>query len=136
MAFLSHAFILSENSRWHGCSESCNTSKRVSINVRVHFFSLLRLLVRDICLPLFPQPLDFETQKHYNLTVEATNVRYGPNGPFKDTTTVRIAVEDADEPPIFTRPAYTMDVKENAPINTIIGSVTARDPDAVGSSIR
>ncbi|XP_062404964.1 cadherin-8 [Sardina pilchardus] len=85
---------------------------------------------------MLKKPLDFETQKHYNLTVEATNVRYGPNGPFKDTTTVRIAVEDADEAPIFTRTAYMMDVKENAPINTIIGSVTARDPDAVGSSIR
>ncbi|XP_012680244.2 cadherin-8 isoform X2 [Clupea harengus] len=82
------------------------------------------------------KPLDFETQKHYNLTVEATNVRYGPTGPFKDTTTVRIAVEDADEAPIFTRPVYMMDVKENAPINTVIGSVTARDPDSASSSIR
>ncbi|XP_063045034.1 cadherin-8 [Engraulis encrasicolus] len=87
-------------------------------------------------LIMLKKPLDFETQKQYNLTVEVANVNLGPVGPFKDTTTVRIAVEDADEPPIFTRPAYLMEVKENAPINTIIGQVSARDPDSIGSSIR
>uniref|UniRef100_A0AAY4CKW5 Cadherin domain-containing protein n=1 Tax=Denticeps clupeoides TaxID=299321 RepID=A0AAY4CKW5_9TELE len=85
---------------------------------------------------MIKKPLDFEMQKHFNLTVEATNVRYGPTGPYKDTTTVRIAVEDSDEPPIFTRPTYVLEVHENTAINTVIGVVTARDPDATGSPIR
>ncbi|KAM4603026.1 cadherin-8 [Polymixia lowei] len=84
------------------------------------------------------KPLDFETKRAYQLKVEATNIRFEPNsgGPFKDTATVKIAVEDSDEPPVFSKPMYVLEVNENAPINTVIGTVTARDPDATGSVVR
>ncbi|XP_036399405.1 cadherin-8 [Megalops cyprinoides] len=86
------------------------------------------------------KPLDFETRKSYTLKVEATNVRFDPQfsttGPFKDTATVKITVEDSDEPPVFSQSTYLLQVHENATVNTVIGQVVARDPDATGSLVR
>ncbi|XP_030650023.1 cadherin-8 [Chanos chanos] len=84
------------------------------------------------------KPLDFESRKSYNLTVEAANVRFDPSsgGPYKDTATVRVVVEDSDEPPVFSKSTYMLEVDENAPINTVIGTVTARDPDSTRSAVR
>lgn len=97
-----------------------------SINNNAHIF------------PLCFQPLDFETKKFYNLTVVATNIRADSvtGGPYMDQATVKVVVEDADEPPIFSKPAYLFDVHENAAINTVIGSITARDQDAPHSQVR
>ncbi|XP_061314446.1 cadherin-8 isoform X1 [Pezoporus flaviventris] len=86
------------------------------------------------------KPLDFETKKSYTLKVEATNIhidsRFISGGPFKDTATVKIVVEDADEPPVFSSPTYLLEVHENAAINSVIGQVTAHDPDVSSSPIR
>ncbi|XP_007198110.1 cadherin-8 isoform X1 [Balaenoptera acutorostrata] len=86
------------------------------------------------------KPLDFETKKSYTLKVEAANVhtdpRFSSRGPFKDTATVKIVVEDADEPPVFSSPTYLLEVHENAALNSVIGQVTARDPDITSSPIR
>ncbi|XP_053176316.1 cadherin-8 isoform X3 [Scomber japonicus] len=84
------------------------------------------------------KPLDFETKRAYTLKVEATNIRSEPSGglPYKDTATVKVVVEDSDEPPVFSKPMYSLEVNENAPINTVIGTVTARDPDSSGSVVR
>ncbi|XP_073912013.1 cadherin-8 isoform X1 [Castor canadensis] len=86
------------------------------------------------------KPLDFETKKSYTLKVEAANVhidpRFSSRGPFKDTATVKIVIEDADEPPIFSSPTYLLEVHENAALNSVIGQVTARDPDITSSPIR
>ncbi|KAM9410275.1 LOW QUALITY PROTEIN: cadherin-8 [Pholidichthys leucotaenia] len=84
------------------------------------------------------RPLDYESRRAYTLKVEATNIRSEPGsgGPFRDTATVKIVVEDSDEPPVFSKPTYFLEVNENAPINTLIGTVTARDPDSSGSSVR
>ncbi|KAK1891453.1 Cadherin-8, partial [Dissostichus eleginoides] len=81
--------------------------------------------------------IDFESKRAYTLKVEATNIRSEPsNGvPFKDTATVKIVVEDSDEPPVFLKAVYLLEVNENAPINTVIGSVTARDPDSSASTV-
>ncbi|KAM8983006.1 cadherin-8 isoform 1-T1 [Guaruba guarouba] len=86
------------------------------------------------------KPLDFETKKSYTLKVEATNIHIDPRfisgGPFKDTATVKIVVEDADESPVFSSPTYLLEVHENAAINSVIGQVTAHDPDISSSPIR
>ncbi|XP_004704684.1 cadherin-8 isoform X1 [Echinops telfairi] len=86
------------------------------------------------------RPLDFETKKSYTLKVEAANVhidpRFSGRGPFKDTATVKIVVEDSDEPPVFSSPTYLLEVHENAALNSVIGQVTARDPDITSSPIR
>uniref|UniRef100_A0A8C2WBY7 Cadherin 8 n=1 Tax=Cyclopterus lumpus TaxID=8103 RepID=A0A8C2WBY7_CYCLU len=84
------------------------------------------------------KPIDYESKRAYTLKVEATNVRSEPSSgaPFKDTATVKIVVEDSDEPPIFFKPVYLLEVNENAPVNTVIGTVTARDPDSTGNCPR
>ncbi|XP_058638517.1 cadherin-8 isoform X2 [Onychostoma macrolepis] len=84
------------------------------------------------------KPLDFESKKSYNLTVVATNIRADSitGGPYMDQATVKIIVEDADEPPVFTKSTYLFDVHENAAINTVIGAVAARDQDAPHSQVR
>lgn len=72
--------------------------------------------------------------------MEAANIhidpRFSSRGPFKDTATVKIVVEDADEPPVFSSPTYLLEVHENAALNSVIGQVTARDPDITSSPIR
>ncbi|XP_005432405.1 cadherin-8 isoform X1 [Falco biarmicus] len=86
------------------------------------------------------KPLDFETKKSYSLKVEAANIYIDPRfisgGPFKDTATVKIVVDDADEPPVFSSPTYLLEVHENAAINSVIGQVAAHDPDVSSSPIR
>uniref|UniRef100_A0A7N5JNZ5 Cadherin-12 n=1 Tax=Ailuropoda melanoleuca TaxID=9646 RepID=A0A7N5JNZ5_AILME len=86
------------------------------------------------------KPLDFETKKAYTFKVEASNVhldhRFHSAGPFKDTATVKISVLDVEEPPVFSKPLYTMEVYEDTPVGTIIGAVTAQDLDVGSSAVR
>ncbi|XP_062845467.1 cadherin-8 [Trichomycterus rosablanca] len=83
------------------------------------------------------RPLDFESKNFYNLTVVATNIRASfTGGPYMDQTTVKVVVEDADEPPTFSKSTYVFEVHENAAINTVVGTVTARDQDSTRSLIR
>ncbi|XP_041488083.1 cadherin-12 isoform X1 [Microtus oregoni] len=86
------------------------------------------------------KPLDFETKKAYTFKVEASNLhldhRFHSAGPFKDTATVKISVLDVDEPPVFSKPLYTMEVYEDTPVGTIIGAVTAQDLDMGSSAVR
>jgi cadherin 15 (M-cadherin) len=49
---------------------------------------------------------------------------------------VKINVLDVDEPPVFTKPSYEMDVYEDSPVGDIIGAVTAQDLDASNSPVR
>ncbi|KAM6948280.1 cadherin-12-like [Aplochiton taeniatus] len=84
--------------------------------------------------------LDYEVKKSYTFKVEASNPQVSPRslplGPFKDTSTVKVSVLDADEPPVFTRHAVAMDVYEDTPPGSIIGSVTAQDLDSSSSAVR
>ncbi|XP_043833768.1 cadherin-10 isoform X2 [Dromiciops gliroides] len=86
------------------------------------------------------KPLDYESRRLYTLKVEAENTHVDPRfyylGPFKDTTIVKISVEDVDEPPVFSRSSYLFEVHEDIEVGTIIGTVMARDPDSASSSIR
>ncbi|XP_069075615.1 cadherin-12 [Pleurodeles waltl] len=89
---------------------------------------------------ILKKALDFETKKAYTFKVEASNVhldhRFHSAGPFKDTATVKISVLDVDEPPVFSKPVYSMEVYEDTPVGTIIGAVTAQDLDLGSSSVR
>ncbi|XP_068017081.1 cadherin-9-like [Melanerpes formicivorus] len=84
--------------------------------------------------------LDFESKMLYTLKVEATNTHPDPRflrlGPFKDTALVKISVEDADEPPVFSRPWYLIEVDEDAKEGSIIGHVVAQDPDVANNAIK
>ncbi|XP_077480401.1 cadherin-12-like isoform X2 [Stigmatopora argus] len=89
---------------------------------------------------ILKRPLDYESKKAYTFKVDASNAHLDPRfqtfGAFKDTATVKINVLDVDEPPVFNKPAYVMDVYEDTPAGTIIGAVTAQDLDAGGSPVR
>ncbi|NXK24101.1 CADH9 protein, partial [Arenaria interpres] len=84
--------------------------------------------------------LDFESKMLYTLRVEATNTHPDPRflqlGPFKDTALVKISVEDIDEPPVFSRPWYLIEVDEDAKEGSIIGQVVAQDPDITKNAIK
>ncbi|XP_040921577.1 cadherin-6-like isoform X1 [Toxotes jaculatrix] len=86
------------------------------------------------------KPLDFERKRQYSLRVQVENVHINPRffsmGPFRDEATIKIIVEDVDEPPVFERASYVMEVKEDAAKNTVIGSVSASDPDDKNSLVR
>lgn len=87
-----------------------------------------------------PQPLDFETKSSFSLRIEATNRNIDTNflnlGPFSDTTSVKVMVQDVDEPPVFLAPLANMVVSEDARVGTSIGKVSAHDPDTSNNAIR
>uniref|UniRef100_H0UWX9 Cadherin 7 n=1 Tax=Cavia porcellus TaxID=10141 RepID=H0UWX9_CAVPO len=84
--------------------------------------------------------LDFESKTSYTLRIEAANKDADPRflslGPFSDTTTVKVIVEDVDEPPVFSSPLYPMEVSEATQVGNIIGTVAAHDPDSANSPVR
>ncbi|KAM7390219.1 hypothetical protein PAMA_008412 [Pampus argenteus] len=86
------------------------------------------------------KPLDFETKSSFSLRIEATNRNIDSNflslGPFSDTTSVKVTVEDVNEPPVFSTPLSKMVVSEDAKVGTSIGRVSAHDPDNSNSGIR
>ncbi|XP_068448884.1 cadherin-24 [Clinocottus analis] len=77
--------------------------------------------------------LDYESCSSYSFSVEVSNpvvdARYLRKGPFKDRTTVRVMVLNADEPPRFSRGRYRLDVSENCAPVCSVGRVEAVDPD-------
>ncbi|KAA8580598.1 hypothetical protein FQN60_013556 [Etheostoma spectabile] len=86
------------------------------------------------------KPLDFETKNSFSLRIEATNRNIDSNflslGPFSDTTSIKVMVEDVNEPPVFSTPLSKMVVSEDARVGTSIGRVSAHDPDTSNNAIR
>ncbi|XP_065805007.1 cadherin-7 [Labrus bergylta] len=86
------------------------------------------------------KPLDFETKSSFSMRIEATNRNIDSNflssGPFSDTTSVRVTVQDVNEPPVFSSPLSKMVVSEDAKMGTSIGRVSAHDPDTSNNAIR
>ncbi|XP_040910825.1 cadherin-18-like [Toxotes jaculatrix] len=86
------------------------------------------------------QPLNYEKRKVHTLNIEGSNThtdsRFSHLGPFKDSTSLRVIVGDVDEPPVFSMDYYIMDVYENSPAGTQVGTVTAVDPDSTNSAVR
>ncbi|XP_070700892.1 cadherin-7-like [Pempheris klunzingeri] len=84
--------------------------------------------------------LDFETKSSYMLRVEASNrhvdTRFLTVGPFRDVATVRLLVENVEEPPVFLSSVSQMVISEAAAVGTDVGSVSAQDPDATNSPVR
>ncbi|NXB47535.1 CAD17 protein, partial [Leucopsar rothschildi] len=81
--------------------------------------------------------LDFETTPVYDLVINATNpeplvsgVKYNSSS----LTTFSIYVTNVDEPPAFQTPVYKVEVSEDIPVNTLVMTVEAHDPE--GDSVR
>ncbi|XP_053268396.1 cadherin-7 [Pleuronectes platessa] len=89
---------------------------------------------------LLAQPLDYETKRRFVMAAEAVNDHVDPRfldlDGFMDRTTLKVIVQDVDEPPVFLSPAYEWKVPENAAVGTVLGGISARDTDTVGNAIR
>ncbi|NWI72475.1 CAD19 protein, partial [Dryoscopus gambensis] len=89
---------------------------------------------------LLKKRVDYESKRRYSIQAKAVNryidERFLKEGPFEDTTIVKINVEDADEPPVFTLENYVMETVEGAESGSLVGVVTARDPDYDDSPVR
>ncbi|XP_018425836.1 PREDICTED: cadherin-19-like [Nanorana parkeri] len=78
--------------------------------------------------------VDFErTIRRYHIQVRAEN-KY--KSELNDTATIRVYVVDVDEPPVFLRKEYYMEILENATVGSHVGTVTAKDPDIANRIIR
>ncbi|XP_072307250.1 cadherin-20 isoform X2 [Eucyclogobius newberryi] len=86
------------------------------------------------------KPLDYETKRRYVMAAEALNkhpdLRFLPLDEFSDRTTLKVVVEDVDEPPVFLQQPYEWKIPENAALGTVVGSVSARDTDIIDSAVR
>lgn len=86
------------------------------------------------------RPLDYETKSSFSLKIEATNRNIDPQflsfGPFSDSAAVKVIVEDVNEPPVFSARISKIVVSEAARVGSVIGTVSARDPDSSSSAIR
>ncbi|XP_029955625.1 cadherin-20 isoform X2 [Salarias fasciatus] len=89
---------------------------------------------------LLDKPLDYESKRRFVMAAEAVNdhpdTRFLDLDEFRDRTTLKIVVEDVDEPPVFLSPVYEWKVPENAAVGTVVGSVGARDTDTINNPVR
>ncbi|XP_010138961.1 PREDICTED: cadherin-17 [Buceros rhinoceros silvestris] len=81
--------------------------------------------------------LDFETSPVYNLVIKATNpeplvegVQYNSSS----LTLFKVFVTNVDEPPFFHKTVYKAEVSEDIPVNTLVMTVEAYDPE--GDTVR
>ncbi|XP_078526520.1 cadherin-5 isoform X2 [Lissotriton helveticus] len=100
-------------------------------------FSILTNAITNQGIIGLKKPLDFEKIQQYRFNVEATDptIHRGGGPKMKSSTEIIIDVLDVDEPPVFSQPSYHFEVKENMP-STIIGYVSAKDPDAANRNIK
>lgn len=85
------------------------------------------------------KPLDYERKQSYTVEIQVQNTQVDPrfmSTGSKDMATVRISVEDVDEPPLFDKASYLMEVKEDAALGAAVGSVSAVDPDGTRSPVK
>ncbi|NWW77078.1 CAD19 protein, partial [Climacteris rufus] len=89
---------------------------------------------------LLKKRVDYESKRRYSIQAKAVNKyideHFLKEGPFEDTTIVKINVEDADEPPVFIPENYVMEIFEGAMSGSLVGVVTATDPDEDDSPVR
>ncbi|NWI52773.1 CAD19 protein, partial [Calyptomena viridis] len=89
---------------------------------------------------LLKKRVDYESKRRYSIQAKVVNKyideRFLKEEPFEDKTIVKINVEDADEPPVFTSENYVMEIFEEAMSGSLVGVVTARDPDDDDSPVR
>uniref|UniRef100_A0A8C4RX94 Cadherin 19 n=1 Tax=Erpetoichthys calabaricus TaxID=27687 RepID=A0A8C4RX94_ERPCA len=85
------------------------------------------------------RPLDFESKSRFHLRAEAINRYTDPkldSSQLTDVTDVKITVGDVDEPPVFMTDFYLLNITENAPPGSVVGTVAAKDQDEDDSPIR
>ncbi|XP_028631447.1 cadherin-19 [Grammomys surdaster] len=89
---------------------------------------------------ILQKKVDFEQQSHYGIRAKVKNLHVdeelAPAHVNPSTTYIKVQVEDEDEPPVFLLPYYVFEIPEGEPYGTIIGTVSAIDPDRRQSPMR
>uniref|UniRef100_A0A3B5MLT3 Cadherin 10 n=1 Tax=Xiphophorus couchianus TaxID=32473 RepID=A0A3B5MLT3_9TELE len=89
---------------------------------------------------IIKEALDYESKRDYEFRVEVKNTyldaRFIHGVQFKDYATVKVTVDDVDEPPVFTRNPYIIEVHEDTAAGSFVGVVLARDPDADNKPVK
>ncbi|NWU58966.1 CAD17 protein, partial [Dromas ardeola] len=76
--------------------------------------------------------LDFEAAPVYNLVINATNPEPLVSGVQYNSSSLalfKVFVTNVDEPPVFHKTVYSTDVSEDIPVNTLVMTVEAYDPE-------
>ncbi|NP_001009448.1 cadherin-19 isoform X1 [Rattus norvegicus] len=89
---------------------------------------------------ILKKKVDFEHQNHYGIRVKVKNCHVdeelAPAHVNASTTYIKVQVEDEDEPPTFLLPYYIFEIPEGKPYGTMVGTVSAVDPDRRQSPMR
>uniref|UniRef100_W5N2X3 Cadherin-12 n=1 Tax=Lepisosteus oculatus TaxID=7918 RepID=W5N2X3_LEPOC len=89
---------------------------------------------------ILQKALDYENRRRFTISVEAINayidIRFLTFNQFRDKTTVKVTVENVDEPPLFFPHEYYWEILENTAVGTAIGRVNAYDRDAANNPVR
>ncbi|KAL8182356.1 UNVERIFIED_CONTAM: hypothetical protein K2H54_054471 [Gekko kuhli] len=105
-----------------------------------HIFFIITNNKTQEGIVILKKRVDYENRSRYDVRVKGINryidERFQQDGPFEDTTNLKISVEDADEPPVFTSREYIMEISEGAAVGSFVGAVSARDADNANSPIR
>lgn len=103
-----------------------DTGNNARISYRLKGSTLFRISPNTGWIYL-KQSLDRETTDHYSLTVLATD-----NGSPAATASSMVLItvlDDNDNSPHFVKDFYTFELLENLPSGTVVGSISAVDPD-------
>ncbi|XP_066478890.1 cadherin-19 [Tiliqua scincoides] len=105
-----------------------------------HIFQILTNNDTQEGIVILNKKIDYESRSRYAVRVRAVNrrrdERFLKDGPFEATAVLKISVDDADEPPVFTSEEYVMQIFEEDMNNSCVGVVSAKDPDKANSPIR
>ncbi|NXY71477.1 CAD17 protein, partial [Glareola pratincola] len=80
--------------------------------------------------------LDFEAAPVYNLVINATNPEPLVAGVQYNSSSLalfKVFVTNVDEPPVFHKTVYNTEVSEDIPVNTLVVTVEAYDPEGDSS---
>uniref|UniRef100_F7CBY6 Cadherin 19 n=1 Tax=Monodelphis domestica TaxID=13616 RepID=F7CBY6_MONDO len=117
-----------------------NAKMNYSIEDGSYFFDIITNNETQEGIVILKQKLDYELQRQYSVRAKVTNSYIDEYFPKDEnsgqTTVIKIRVEDVDEPPVFSYLEYVMEIAEETPYGSHVGTVLARDPDATNSPIR
>ncbi|KAL6039647.1 hypothetical protein STEG23_012574, partial [Scotinomys teguina] len=89
---------------------------------------------------ILKKKIDFEHQSHYGIRAKVKNhhveEELAPAHVNASSTYIKVQVEDEDEPPVFLLPYYVFGIPEEMPYGSMVGTVSAVDPDQRQSPIR
>ncbi|XP_043839796.1 cadherin-19 [Dromiciops gliroides] len=117
-----------------------NAKMKYSIEDGSYVFDIITNNETQEGIVVLKKKLDYELQRQYSVRAKVTNSfidEYFPKDENSgQTTVIKIRVEDADEPPVFSQLEYPMEIAEETPYGTYVGTVFARDPDVTNSPVR